>query len=774
MGGVAESTRKRTESKIISMVGSHIWVKGVVQGVGFRPFVYTLASQLQLTGWVRNTSRGVEIEVNGSDEAVKDFIEQLRTQAPPLARLDSVEVEASIPNDYTTFDIIESQPLPGEFIPISPDVAICPDCQRELFDPTNRRFRHPFISCTNCGPRFTIITDIPYDRPKTSMANFPMCPQCEAEYHNPLDRRFHAQPVACPNCGPAIWFESGGVVAANGESAIQLTRQKLREGKIVAIKGLGGFHLACDALNTTAVANLRHRKRRSLKPFALMAFDLQTVQRHCLVNQAEQELLTSRQKPVVLLKSRPESAVSPEVAPAQARQGVMLAYTPLHLLLLEPAPDFPELLVMTSANLSEEPIAYQDNEARQRLSDLADGFLMHNRPIHTRIDDSVLRVVNHQPYFLRRARGYAPDAISLPFEMPPVLATGAELKNTFCLTRQKYAFISHHIGDLENFEILRSFEEGIQHYERLFYIRPELLAADLHPDYLSTRYAQQRASEQSLPLLQVQHHHAHLAACLADNQWNSKDAVIGLIFDGTGFGSDGAIWGGEVLLGGYTTFERAYHLDYVPLPGGDAAVRNPGRMALAYLKHAGIDWNAGLPPVTGYSQTELSLIQSQIEKRINSPLTSSMGRLFDAVSALLGICQHISYEGQAAIELEALSDANEDGFYPINLQSETIDVRSLWESLVIEYSKGIPTPLLAARFHNSIARLGLQVCENLRRQTGIDRVALSGGVWQNIFLLNRTVSLLHSHSFKPLIHRRVPANDGGVALGQAVIASFYQ
>ena len=755
------------------MVGSHIWVKGVVQGVGFRPFVYTLATQLQLTGWVRNTSRGVEIEVNGSNELVNYFIEQLRTQAPPLARLDLVEAEAVIPNGYTTFEIMDSQPLPGEFVPISPDVAICPDCQRELFDSQNRRFRHPFINCTNCGPRFTIITDIPYDRPKTSMANFPMCPQCEAEYRNPLDRRFHAQPVACPNCGPAVWFESNGNITANGESAIQMTRQKLREGKILAIKGLGGFHLACDAFNTAAVAVLRRRKRRSQKPFALMAFDLQTAARHCFIIQAEQDLLISRQKPVVLLEPRLENAVSPEVAPAQARQGVMLAYTPLHLLLLEPAPDFPELLVMTSANLSEEPIAYQDGEARQRLSDLADGFLMHNRPIHTRVDDSVLRVVNNQPYFLRRARGYAPDAVTLPFEMPSILATGAELKNTFCITRQKYAFVSHHIGDLENFETLRSFEEGIRHYERLFYIKPEILAADLHPDYLSTRYAQQRAREQSLPLLQVQHHHAHLAACLADNQWNSKDPVIGLIFDGTGYGSDGAIWGGEVMLGGYTAFERAYHLDYVPLPGGDAAVRNPGRMALAYLKHSGIDWNADLPPVAGYSSTDLLLIQQQIEKRINSPLTSSMGRLFDAVSALLGICQHINYEGQAAIQLEALADYEEEGQYPINLQSEIIDVRPLWECLVRDYRKGISTSLLAARFHNSIARLGLQVCENLRRQTGVDRVALSGGVWQNIYSLNRTVSLLHAHGFKPLIHRHVPTNDGGIALGQAVIASFY-
>ncbi len=755
------------------MVGSHIRVKGVVQGVGFRPFVYSLAAQLQLTGWVRNTSQGVEIEINGSGEAVESFIDQLRTQAPPLARLDLIEVETIVPNGYTTFEILESQPLPGEFVPISPDVAICADCQRELFDPQNRRFRHPFINCTNCGPRFTIITDIPYDRPKTSMSGFPMCLQCEAEYHNPLDRRFHAQPVACPNCGPSLWFESNSTVVANGEAAIQLTRQLLREGKIIAIKGLGGFHLACDACNTAAVTELRRRKRRSLKPFALMAFDLQTVQRHCLVNQTEQELLTSRQKPVVLLQPRPESAVSPEVAPTQTRQGVMLAYTPLHLLLLEPAADFPELLVMTSANLSEEPIAYLDEEARQRLSSLADGFLMHNRPIHTRVDDSVLRVVNNQPYVLRRARGFTPDAITMPFEMPSILSTGAELKNTFCLTRQHYAFVSHHIGDLENFETLRSFEEGIRHYERLFYIKPELLAADLHPDYLSTRYAQQRVREQSLPLLQVQHHHAHLAACLADNQWNSKDPVIGLIFDGTGYGSDGAIWGGEVLLGRYTGFERAYHLDYVPLPGGDAAVHNPGRMALAYLRHAGIDWKADLPPVSGYSPTELSLIQRQIEKRINSPLTSSMGRLFDAVSALLGICQQINYEGQAAIELEALADVNEEAFYPINLQSEVIDVRPLWECLVRDYRKGISTPLLAARFHNSIARLGLQVCENLHSQTGINQVALSGGVWQNIFLLNRTLSLLNSHNFTPMIHHQVPTNDGGIALGQAVIASFY-
>jgi len=625
------------------IVGLKIRVGGIVQGVGFRPFVFGLSEQCKVTGWVRNTSSGVEIEINGTTEAVSQFAETLRTSPPPLARIDRFETERISPNGAVDFQILVSQPQEGEFLPISPDMTICPDCQRELFDPQDRRFRYPFINCTNCGPRFTIVKDIPYDRPKTTMADFPLCPTCAGEYHDPRDRRFHAQPVACPDCGPRVWIEIDGRCAEEQEAAIQAARTRLKAGRILAIKGLGGYHLACDATNQQAVAELRQRKKRSDKPFALMAFDLAAVERHCYVSAEERSLLTSRQRPIVLLERRAESLIAQEAAPGQTTLGFMLAYTPLHLLLLEPADGFPDALVMTSGNISEEPIAYQDVEARERLMPLADAYLMHNRDIHMRVDDSVTRIILKRPYLLRRARGYAPDPIPLPRELPKVLATGAELKNTFCLTRERYAFLSHHIGDLENYETLRSFEEGVEHYERLFRIKPEIIATDLHPDYLATRYGVQRATAERLPLIQIQHHHAHLAACLADNGWTSTDPVIGLSMDGTGLGTDGAIWGGEVLVGGYRGYERRYHLKYAPLPGGDLSVRKPARMALAHLWAAGLEWAPELPPMQALCYEERTALRGQIERGLNSLPTSSMGRLFDAAAALMGVAQVATY-----------------------------------------------------------------------------------------------------------------------------------
>ncbi|HWR65686.1 MAG TPA: carbamoyltransferase HypF, partial [Bellilinea sp.] len=565
------------------LAGLKVRVRGIVQGVGFRPFVYGLAVRNQLTGWVRNTSSGVEIEVNGQLDGLQAFLNDLEHQPPPLARIDSLVAETTRANHFTTFEILESQPDPNEFIPVSPDMSICPDCQRELFEAANRRYRYPFINCTNCGPRFSIVRDIPYDRPLTTMADFQMCPACQAEYHDPLDRRFHAQPTACPDCGPQLWFEVNGTRLCERENALQQAREWLKNGKILAIKGLGGFHLACDASSAQAVDELRRRKKRSDKPFALMAFDPESIERECRVTKAERDLLTSPQHPIVLLERKPESKVAASAAPQQKSLGFMLPYTPLHLLLLQPEADFPTTLVMTSGNLSEEPIAYRDTEAQDRLAELADAFLMHDRGIHMRVDDSVVRTAREKPYFVRRSRGYAPDPLLLAQEMPPLLATGAELKNAFCLTRQRYAFLSHYIGDMENYETLRSFEEGIRHYERLFRIQPIAIAADLHPDYLATRYAVARSDEEKLPLIQVQHHHAHLAACLADNQWQGDEPVIGVCFDGTGYGSDGAIWGSEFLVGDYRGYQRAAHLKYVPLPGGDQAVRRVARMALAHL-----------------------------------------------------------------------------------------------------------------------------------------------------------------------------------------------
>jgi hydrogenase maturation protein HypF len=754
-----------------SMVGAKIWVRGIVQGVGFRPFIYSLAIQNQITGWVRNTSAGVEMEINGPKTGIETLISTLRTSPPPLARIDQIETEECTPANFQTFEIIASVPNPDDFIPISPDMTICDDCARELFTPSDRRYRYPFINCTNCGPRFTIIQDIPYDRPKTTMSGFPMCPDCEAEYRNPLDRRFHAQPVACPTCGPEIWFQSKGVRVANGDNALQLAREQLADGAILAVKGLGGFHLACDASNAAAVDELRSRKKRSEKPFALMAFDVETVKRHCFVTPAEETLLCSRQRPIVLLERRSDSSVCTQVAPNQHTMGVMLAYTPLHLLLLEPATGFPEMLVMTSGNLSEEPIAYEDSDAVQRLEPLADAFLLHNRPIFMRVDDSVTRVCNSKPAITRRSRGYAPDSIQLPVNAPRIFAAGSELKNTFCLTRDRYAFLSHHIGDLENYETLQSFEEGIAHYERLFRIHPEVVACDLHPDYLATRYARARAENENLPLVEVQHHHAHLAACLADNDWNRDEPIIGLSFDGTGLGTDGTIWGGEVLTGGYSDYERPFHLAYVPLPGGDAAVRKPARTALSYLWQSGMDWEPEFPCVETFCAEERNAIKVQLEKHLNAPLTSSMGRLFDAVSSILGVCQKATYEGQAAIELEAIADPQENGWYEFGLNGDQIDPSPMLARLLSDWRSGLPVSILAARFHNSAAQLCVDVCQNLQTKNGLRTVALSGGVWQNRFLLERTVRLLESARFQVLVHKRVPTNDGGLALGQAMIAA---
>ena len=759
---------------VLEQTGLRVRVRGIVQGVGFRPFVYALAVHHHLNGWVRNTSGGVEIEISGASADIQAFCHKLRNNPPPLARIDEILTEPMPLNGAVGFVILESQPQPGEFIPISPDMAICPDCRRELFDPSDRRYRYPFINCTNCGPRFTIIKDIPYDRPKTTMSPFPMCADCKSEYHNPLDRRFHAQPVACPECGPQVWFAAHREKLAEGEQAIQTARRWLREGKILAVKGLGGYHLACDAGNAAAVAELRARKKRSDKPFALMAASLQAIEKHCLIDPAERQLLESPQAPIVLLQRKTEDGLAPLIAPGQRSLGFMLPYTPLHLLLLEPEPGYPDVLVMTSGNISEEPIAYEDEDADQRLAPLADGFLLHNREIHMRTDDSVVRVFEHAPYLFRRARGYAPEPIQLPNDLPPILATGAELKNTFCLTHRNYAFLSHHIGDLENYETLRSFEEGIQHYQRLFKVQPERIACDMHPNYLATRYAQERAQRENLPLLAIQHHHAHLAACLADNGWKSSEPVIGLCLDGTGYGSDGAIWGGEVLYGGYQGFQRLFHLKYAPLAGGDLSVRKPARMALAHLWSAGLEWEADLPPVMDLCMEERTALRGQLQYHLNTPATSSMGRLFDAASALMGIRQTATYEGQAAIELEALVDGNETARYTFLLDGSEIDPTPAWEEMIVDWRAGVAVPRMAARFHNGIAATMLEASQLARERTGCRTVALSGGVWQNMVLLGQSVTLLRHAGFEVLHHKRVPTNDGGLALGQALIAAWSQ
>ncbi len=760
--------------------GLTVHISGVVQGVGFRPFVYGLAQRYGLSGWVRNTSSGVDIEVDGSAEQLTAFEHALQAELPPLARIDAFESRTSSANGFTTFEILASQAEPGAFQPISPDMTVCEDCLREMADPTDRRYQYPFINCTNCGPRYTIIKDIPYDRPLTTMAIFPMCSDCAAEYHDPLDRRFHAQPVACPLCGPHVWLvDQQGEIAA-GPEAIDAVRERLALGSIVAVKGLGGFHLACDATNAEAVAELRRRKLRVDKPFAIMLPDLAAVRQHCYANEAEAALLLDGARPIVLLRRRLDSPIAAAVAPGQNDLGVMLPYTPLHHLLLEASPDFPQALVMTSGNLSEEPIAYTNAQAVSGLAALADVMLLHNREIHTRCDDSVMRSVemDGEPALMpiRRSRGYAPFPVRLPWRSPPLLATGAELKNTFCLVRDDYAFLSQHIGDMANFETLQSFEQSVVHMEKLFRIQPELLAYDLHPDYMATRYALERAEREGLPAVGVQHHHAHVAAGMAEHGLDGSEPVIGLAFDGTGYGDDGAIWGGELLIATYAGYERVAHLPYVPLPGGDRAVREPWRMALAWLDAAGIAWDEDLPPVRyANEQTEhgLAAVRQLLTTGLNAPPTSSMGRLFDAFAALIGIRQTVNYEAQAAIELEALVDPGEHAAYPFTLADGLLDPRPAFAAAAAEWRAGVPPAHMAARFHGMVAALAQAAVRQARDSHRLSKVVLSGGVWQNRTLLIRTAGSLEQDGFETLAHRVVPANDGGLALGQAAIAAHY-
>jgi len=758
-----------------------ISVTGVVQGVGFRPFVYRLARDHNLTGWVLNHSGGVDIEIEGPPAALEAFVRDLGAQAPPLARIERVVAEDTTPNGHTAFEIRHSVAQAGSYQLISPDIATCPDCLRELLEPHDRRYRYPFTNCTNCGPRFTIIADIPYDRPKTTMRIFPMCPACQAEYDDPLDRRFHAQPNACPVCGPHVWLEPEPPPAL--VDPIAQAAHLLCSGRILAIKGLGGFHLACDATDPEAVARLRQRKGRPSRPLAVMMTTLDEIRRHCQVNAEEESLLASRQCPIVLLRWKAESSVAREVAPGNRYLGVMLPYTPLHHVLLR---DAGRPLVMTSGNLSEEPIAQDNDEARRRLGHLCDGFLFHNRDIYARYDDSVWLVVQigksadqqiAQP--LRRSRGHAPYPVKLPFEMRQVLAVGAELKNTFCFTKENYAFLSQHIGDMENLETLEHFEASVALYRRLFRLEPERVAHDLHPDYLATKFAAGLAPQ--ISRVPVQHHHAHIAACLADNGWSPEAGpVIGVAWDGTGLGDDGHIWGGEFLIADYAGYRRAAHLEYLPLPGGDTSTKNPYRIALAYLHEMKIGGWENLPVARAAREGEWVLLQQQIERGINTPLTSSAGRLFDAVSALLGVCTRATYEAQAAIELEMLAAGEPTGWpaYPFALESKAgiriIRLRETFATLLADLAAGVPVPEMSARFHATAAAMIVETCRAIAGETGQRTVALSGGVFQNRRLLAAVVPALRGAGFEALHHRQVPTNDGGLSLGQAVIAHFWK
>jgi hydrogenase maturation protein HypF len=773
-------------------VTRHIHVTGVVQGVGFRPFVYGLANRLSLRGWVCNTSAGVDIVIQGGEEEVDAFGELLTADAPPLARIDQVTTWPEDANGFPAFEIRESESVEGAFQPVSPDVALCPDCEHELLDPNDRRYLYSFINCTNCGPRYTIIKDLPYDRPATTMAEFPMCDACRAEYEDPTNRRFHAQPVACPDCGPFIQLRMPSESASKITnidmrwSAMVKARKLLRDGRIIAIKGLGGFHLACDATNEDAVAELRRRKGRAGKPFALMFADVKTISQYCFVDRSEMALLNGHEKPIVLLDRKNKTNIAPSVAPDMDTLGVMLPYTPMHHLLLNQTDPIlqrepvPPVLVMTSGNFSEEPIATDNVDAFDRLAPLADAFLIHNRDIHIRCDDSVVRVDHWQNanikgqqqtpvIYLRRSRAYAPYPVQLPVDLAPSLAVGGELKNTFCLTREHYAFLSHHIGDMENVEVYESFEQGVEHLSRLFRVQPELIAHDLHPGYFTTRYAEEQTH---LPRVPVQHHHAHIAACMADNGLTDR-RVIGLSFDGTGYGTDGKIWGGEVLLASYADFERAAHLEYLPLPGGDTATRYPWRIAVGYAETLGLDIE-DLPFMRALETQSVDVVRKQVQKKLNTPETSSMGRLFDAVACLAGVRNEVSYEAQAAMELEVLSKPYLENarVYPFEMDGETIRIAELLREIVADVRAQKSAGWIGARFHQTLAFLALEISGRIRDIHGLNEVALSGGVWQNQVLLDLARTALIRNDFIVYTHQKTPANDGGLALGQAVVAGY--
>jgi hydrogenase maturation protein HypF len=749
-----------------------ISVKGVVQGVGFRPFIYQLATRHNLNGWVCNTSAEVKIEVEGEAKDIDRFLQSLEEQAPPVSRIEEINVTRGNPAGYDRFEIRDSITREGKYQLVSPDIATCPDCLREIFDPADRRYLYPFTNCTNCGPRFTIITDIPYDRPNTTMKAFKMCPECRREYENPRDRRFHAQPNACPACGPRLELVDAPGNTVKCDDTINTATELLKKDKIIAVKGLGGFLLACDATSARAVKRLRQRKNRPSKPLAVMVTSLDEARQYCRVNNTEAELLASAGSPIVLMKWKEGTPIVREVAPGLKYLGVMLPYTPLHHILLRQTG---RPLVMTSGNLSEEPIAKDNDEALRRLGNIADYFLRHNRDIYARYDDSVMLVENETPRFARRARGYAPYPVRLKRPGRQVLGCGAEEKNTFCLTRDDFAFVSQHIGDMENTETLEHFTNTIELYKKLFRIEPEIIAHDLHPEYLPTKFAKEIASRNgSIKLVPVQHHHAHIASCLADN--GLDETVIGVSFDGTGYGSDGRIWGGEFLIADYRHFTRAAHLEYLPLPGGALSIKKPYRTAIGHLHALGIETNSKLPFMKDISPAEIDIIKNQIEKNINAPLTSSLGRLFDAVAALTGLRGVIEYEAQAAIDLEmlAMEAGKETGGYPFTTVERDgvtiIKIRDLIAAIIKDIGKAVPGAIIAARFHNTIARMILELCQSISKETGIKKVALSGGVFQNRLLSGKTTALLEPAGLKVFTHRQVPCNDGGISLGQAIIA----
>jgi hydrogenase maturation protein HypF len=770
---------------------TRVRVEGTVQGVGFRPYVYRLAGLQGLAGFVLNDPHGVLLEVEGSPSAVEEFLARLGPEAPPLAAIERVLTEEREPHGDSGFAILDSPRGGAPDAPVTPDSATCPDCLRELLDPGDRRYRYPFINCTNCGPRFTIVRGIPYDRPFTTMAGFTMCARCRAEYEDPADRRFHAQPNACAQCGPSVSLlraDGERVPVGPADDAVRAAAEALRDGRIVAVKGIGGFHLACRADDETAVAALRARKHREDRPFAVMVATVGAAGGLVRLGELERALLCSPERPIVLAPRLPHAPVAPSVAPGAPELGVMLPYSPLHhLLLADLSAD--TTLVMTSANISDEPIAYRDEDAKARLRDIADLLLVHDRPIQTRTDDSVVRVVDApggpRKLVVRRSRGYVPAGLPLPDPAArPILACGAELKNTFCLARGPRAWVSHHIGDLENYETLCAFTEGIEHFKRLFEVEPEVVVHDLHPEYLSSKYAADCDTEW---LVGVQHHHAHLAACLAEH--GEQGSAVGAIFDGTGYGLDGTVWGGELLLGDLAGFRRVGRLLPVRLPGGARAIREPWRMACAWLAaadEAAAEHEAEHEDCEHEPKLPLAL-RGRVEERawrqvaqlartgLQSPVTTSVGRLFDAVGALCGLRARVNYEGQAAVELEAACDPAERGHYPISLSHDgellTIDPRETIRALSTDVEAGVALGAVASRFHAALSAATVEALACAASSEGSDLVVLSGGVFQNRRLLEAVMAGLHAAGLRAIAPERLPVGDGGISYGQAAVAA---
>lgn len=738
-------------------------IRGAVQGVGFRPFIYRLATELGLNGWVLNSAQGVFIEVEGKPETLQQFVRRVQTDKPPRAFIQSMEQSVLDPVGYTTFEIRHSQESGEKSALILPDIATCSDCLRELFDPADRRYLYPFTNCTNCGPRYSIIEALPYDRPNTTMRAFTMCPRCREEYENPLDRRFHAQPNACPECGPhlELWDEKG-VCLAKYHEALLRAAEAIREGRIVAVKGLGGFHLVVDARNDAAVRCLRERKRREEKPFALMYPTLEMVTAHCEVNEVEERVLCSPESPIVLLRRKEEEAVAPSVAPNNPYLGVMLPYTPLHHLLMR---ELGFAIVATSGNLSDEPICTDEHEALHRLAGIADLFLVHNRPIARHVDDSVVRVLMGRELVLRRARGYAPLPVLVKEPLPPLLAVGAHLKNTVALSVGRQVFISQHIGDLETPQALDAFRRVIADVKGLWEHQPQAVTCDMHPDYLST----QAAHGMGLPVVEVQHHVAHILSCMAENEL--QPPVLGVSWDGTGYGTDGTIWGGEFLIVREESWERFAHLRPFRLPGGDRAIKEPRRSALGVLYEL-LGEDALDLLEQAFTESERRLLRQMLQQGVNTPATSSAGRLFDAVASLAGVRQVVNFEGQAAMELEFLAHGvRTDETYPFSLSEGAspcvLDWSPMIQAVLQDIQEGVSPSLIAARFHNTLVEMTVAIAH----AAGLERVALSGGCFQNAHLTERAVRRLTEEGFRPYWHQRVPPNDGGIALGQIMGAS---